>query len=113
MSLAAGPMRLAPRLNKERRSPDRRPTQTAIWKSPLLGSPTRAHLDVVHHKSTQKLGTFVQLFTCTKRLAWRRLPSLLYRGFPNPQAVAELSRFGNRRYDRFGNLRYRIAGHLR
>ena len=38
----------------------------------------------------------------------RRLPSLLYRGFPNPPTAGRRTprRFGNRRYSRLGNLRY-------
>ena len=47
---------------------------------------------------------------------YRRLPTLLYRGFPNPPAVRQsdapdvlaVCRFGNRRYSRLGNLRHEI-----
>ena len=40
---------------------------------------------------------------------WRRLPSLLCRGFPNPRAHAPIAtpcRLGSRRHSRFGNLRH-------
>jgi hypothetical protein len=51
--------------------------------------------------------------------AYRRLPSLLYRGFPNPPTIRQpdapdfwtACRLGNRRYGRLGNLRYDPNGH--